>query len=187
MTGAKHLLGMKKTHLASAALLALALAACNWTAEPNAVAIENDAASPALGVVAGGPNALNSTTAAAENAATEAGNAATPAKLPTQIPAQFHGRWGLNRADCTSTRGDAKGLLTIGDARLTFYESRGTINNVLGATADSFDARYGFVGEGQTWMRTERLKLVNDMLQRQTDAEPGQEPPVNLTYQRCGA
>ena len=34
--------------------------------------------------------------------------------------------------------------------------------------------------------RTERLTLVNDKLQRRTDAEPGQEPPVNLADERCG-
>ena len=58
---------------------------------------------------------------------------------------------------------------------------------MLGATADSFDARYGFSGEGQTWQRTERFKLAGGKLQRRTDAEPGQEPPVNLTYSRCSA
>jgi len=110
----------------------------------------------------------------------------TTTSSPTSIPAQFHGRWGLNKADCTSTRGDAKGLLTINDARLTFYESRGTLAKVLGATANSFDARYGFSGEGQSWDRVERLTRTNDKLQRRTDAQAGQEPPVNLTYTRCG-
>ena len=52
-------------------------------------------------------------------------------------------------------------------------------------SANSFDARYGFSGEGQTWQRTERLTLAGGKLQRRTDAEPGQEPPVNLSYSRC--
>ncbi len=112
-------------------------------------------------------------------------NSATAAKLPTRIPDHFQGRWGLNKADCTSTRGDAKGLLTISDARLTFYEARGTLDKVIGATDTSFAARYSFSGEGQTWMRTERFSLVKAELHRTTDAEPGQEPPVNLTYARC--
>ena len=77
-------------------------------------------------------------------------------------------------------------MLTINDARLTFYESKGTLDKILGATANSFDASYGFSGEGQEWDRVERFKLVNDKLQRRTDAAPGQEPPVNLTYSRCG-
>ena len=56
---------------------------------------------------------------------------------------------------------------------------------VIGATETSFAARYGFSGEGQTWMRTERFSLVKAELHRTTDAEPGHEPPVNLTYARC--
>ena len=31
----------------------------------------------------------------------------------TVIPAAFHGRWGMVPADCTSTRGDNKGLITV--------------------------------------------------------------------------
>lgn len=121
-------------------------------------------------------------------AATEPANTVGTIRLPTQIPDQFHGRWALVRADCISTRGDAKGLLTITDARLTFYEARGTLEKVLSATANSFDGEYGFTGEGMEWRRVERLKLVNDKLQRRTDPAVDQsEPPVNLTYSRCPA
>ena len=112
-----------------------------------------------------------------------AANSTSP--LPTSIPAKFQGRWGLTKADCTSTRGDAKGLLTISDARLTFYESKGTLDKVLGATDTSFDGKYGFRGEGQEWERVERFKLVDANLNRRTDAAAGQEPPVDLTYLRC--
>src|SRR5437868_4439151 len=59
---------------------------------------------------------------------------APPAKAPAasteqpaatvSIPAALQGRWGLAPNDCTSTRGDAKGLLVIGPDQLTFYESR---------------------------------------------------------------
>ena len=172
---------MKQLEIVSAALIALSLTACGQNASDN-IAIDNDAASPtANGVLPADP-------ATQPDARTmNAENAATSATGSTLIPAAFQGRWGLNPADCTSTKGDAKGLLTIGDARLTFYESKGTFVKMLGATATSFDARYSFMGEGQTWKRTERLKLVDGKLQRRTDAEPGQEPPVNLTYQRCGA
>jgi len=158
------------------ALLALAIGACQQSANDSNIAIDNglNAAEAA--------NAEVETLPPSETDATA--NAATP--LPIRVPIPFHGRWGINRADCTSTGGDAKGLIMINDARLIFYESRGTLDEVLGATADSFDARYAFTGEGQTWERVERLKLVNDRLQRRTDAAPGQEPPVNLTYERCG-
>ena len=156
---------------------ALALAACQQPSDDSNIAIDN------------GLNAAEIANAEIEtlppNDASD-GDAAGDS-LPSSIPARFHGRWGLLPADCTSTRGDAKGLLTISAAGLAFYESRGTIGRVLGATASGFDASYGFSGEGQTWQRVERLTLVDDRLQRRTDAAPGQEPPVNLTYQRCAA
>ena len=174
---------MRQPKFAAAALLALAFTACNKEIPVDNIAIDNDAASPMAGGPPEGVDAPNSVTAAAENAATKAGKAA--AQLPTLIPAQFRGRWGLTKADCTSTRGDAKGLLTIDDARLTFYESRGMLDKVLGATANSFDANYGFSGEGQEWQRVERLTRTNAKLQRRTDAAAGHEPPVNLTYSRC--
>ena len=50
----------------------------------------------------------------------------------------------------------------------------------------AFGLEGGLAGEGQTWKRTERFTLANRQLNRRTDAEPGQEPPVNLTYTRCG-
>ena len=164
------------------ALLALALAACQQ-ADPNNIAIDEANNAAAMEVETLPPG--DSTAAAQGTPGATPTNDSTPANLPTQIPDPFHGRWGLTKADCTSTRGDAKGLLTINDTRLTFFESRGTLDKVLGATATSFDANYAFSGEGQTWQRVERFKLVNAKLNRRTDAQPGQEPPVDLTYQRC--
>ena len=41
---------------------------------------------------------------------------------PGPIPAAIRGRWGLTPADCTSTRGDAKGLLEIGPDTLKCSE-----------------------------------------------------------------
>lgn len=178
---------MMKRKYSLPALAALALAACQQPADDSNIAIDNglNAAEAANADVETVPP--NDSSAAASGApAAVPTEAPTPAKLPTSIPAQFQGRWGLNRADCTSTKGDAKGLLTISDARLTFYESKGTLDNVLGASANSFDANYGFAGEGQTWERVERLTRTNGKLRRRTDAAPGQEPPVDLTYTRCG-
>ena len=163
--------------LVPAVLLSFALIACQQ-ADPNNIAIDEANNAAAMEVETLPPS---------NTSATNADSATTPATLPTSIPAQFHGRWGLTGADCTSTRGDAKGLLTINDARLTFFESKGTLDKVLGATASNFDANYGFLGEGQSWERVERLKLVNDKLNRRTDTQAGQEPPVNLTYERCGS
>ena len=171
---------MRQIRTTLPALAALLLAACQQPASNSDIAVDNGVNAAATDV-----ETLPPDESVDDNAAAPA-NQAAPASLPTHIPEQFQGRWGLNAADCTPTRGDAKGLLTISDARLTFYESKGTLDKVLGATANSFDASYGFIGEGQTWQRVERLTRTNGKLQRRTDAAPGQEPPVNLTYTRCG-
>ena len=171
---------MKQANLTLTALLALALAACQQPVNDTDIAIDNQ-----VNAAEAADAEIEMLPPSEESGAPTVDNSNTPATLPTQIPAQYRGRWGLVATDCTSTKGDAKGLLTINDVRLSFYESRGTLTKVFGTTADSFDARYGFVGEGQTWNRTERLKLVGGKLQRRTDAESGQEPPVNLTYERC--
>ena len=164
----------------TAAFAALALAACQQQAPTNVA--NNDTESQ---INAALPPTEQVAVTGADVGVPANHVAPAPAKLPTRIPEPFQGRWGLTQADCTSTRGDAKGLLTISDARLTFYEAKGTLNKVITVTETSFAARYGFSGEGQTWMRTERFSLVKAGLHRTTDAEPGQEPPVNLTYARC--
>ena len=150
---------MKPTSFSTATLIALSLAACNRTAEPTTVAIDNDAASPTTTEVLppGEGNALNNVTAAAENAATAAGNA-VPAG--TDIPAAFRGRWGLVAADCTSTRGDAKGLITVGPGSIRFYESTAKLTSVATNDPEHFVGNFDFSGEGQTWKKSEDLKLT---------------------------
>jgi hypothetical protein len=109
-----------------------------------------------------------------------------PTSLPKTIPSQFRGRWGLTAADCTSTRGDNKGLLVIGDQGLTFYEARGTLDRTIAApAADRFEGSFRFSGEGMTWVRVERFEVELDSLRRRTDQTPGGEPPVDLRYTRC--
>ncbi len=164
--------------IAPAALVCVSAVACQQNTSDSNIAVGevNDMAKSDLVVP---PNSGEPANVAMEP--TEPGKA----PLPTAIPATFQGRWGLTMADCTSTKGDAKGLLTISDARLTFYESKGTLDKVLGATDTSFDGNYGFRGEGQEWERVERFKMVDAKLNRRTDAAAGQEPPVDLTYMRC--
>ena len=84
---------------------------------------------------------------------------APPSPTPqiAQIPAAIQGRWGLVPADCTSTRGDAKGLLTIGPDMLRFYESVGTLAEVTEASDTRIRAAFEFTGEGMTWQRDETL------------------------------
>ncbi|GAA4019693.1 hypothetical protein GCM10022280_19620 [Sphingomonas swuensis] len=103
--------------------------------------------------------------------------------LPTSIPDQFQGRWALVPADC---KGDAaaKGLLTINDSRLTFYESRGTLDRVVAnSPANVFTANYGFSGEGQTWEREITFTRTAGKLRRVEQG--GEEGPVDLTYSAC--
>ena len=65
---------------------------------------------------------------------------AEPVGVASTIPASLHGRWGLTPGDCTSSRGDAKGLMTIGDTRIKFYESTANLTERRPAIATSFSA-----------------------------------------------
>lgn len=94
------------------------------------------------------------------------------------IPAQYRGRWGMVPADCTSTRGDNKGLLTIGPQTLRFYESTAALQEQRPAIATSFAGTYSFTGEGQTW---ERVVVLTRNGSKLTRAE-GDERYV---YTRC--
>ena len=134
---------MKQLEIASAALIALSLTACNRNPTDN-ISIDNGAASSTANAVLPADPATQP-----DARAMNAENAAASATGSTLIPTAFRGRWGLSPADCTSTKGDAKGLLTIADTRLTFYESKGTFVKMLGATATSFDARYSFMAKAR--------------------------------------
>src|SRR5687768_3857827 len=82
------------------------------------------------------------------------------------IPAQYHGRWGMVPADCTSTRGDNKGLITVGDTRIRFYESTATLQEQRPAKATSFSGLFTFTGEGQRWQKVMTLTRTGDTLER---------------------
>lgn len=128
----------------------------------------------------------------------EAENAAIPANidegvepqnrtaaLPTMIPDQFHGRWGINANDCKPERAsDAKGLMVVNDSRLTFYESKGTLDRIdSNSPPNVFVANYGFSGEGMSWERVIRLERKGNKLRR--TEEGGEQGPVDLTYTYC--
>lgn len=151
-------------------LLALATAGCQQPADGN-VAIDNVAE-------------LNEfTTLPADDAADDSAagietlaNAAAPAA--TRIPAQYRGRWGMVAADCTSTRGDAKGLIDIGDTSIKYYESRATLKEQRPAIATSFSGLFSFTGEGQTWEKVVTLTRTGDTLKRADDEG-------SYDYKRC--
>jgi len=111
--------------------------------------------------------------------------APTAANAPSAIPAAMHGRWGLVAADCTSTMGDAKGLLEINGTRLKFFESVGTLGPVSEGDDDEIRANFAFTGEGMEWTREIELELEEDgkVLIRK---EYGQDAaPAPLRYTRC--
>ena len=109
-------------------------------------------------------------------------NQEEPAMVPPTpgaiIPAQYHGRWGLVPADCTSTRGDNKGLITVGDTRIRFYESTATLTRQRPAKANSFAGEFVFTGEGQRWQKVMTMTRSGDTLER-ADQEG------SFTYKRC--
>ena len=165
--------------LLPAALLSFAIIACSQ-ADPNNIAIDEannvtaaDVESLPPSEETGAP--VNNTAGSGLNEADDAGS-----EMPSTlfIPAQYRGRWGMVPADCTSTRGDAKGLMTVGDTSIRFYESVASLQEQRPATATSFSGVFGFTGEGQTWERVITLTRTGNTLKRaQADG--------NFTYTRC--
>ena len=114
-------------------------------------------------------------------AANEANSAAAEAQLTSAtIPAMFHGRWGLTPEDCTSTRGDAKGLLIVSADQLKFYESVAKPAGELTVSADSASGDYNFSGEGMSWKKYQALEMQGGKLVRTESS-----PMTSYTYARC--
>ena len=122
--------------------------------------------------------------ATAPSAAGEPHRDTVPAKpLPaaaTTIPVALQGRWGLTPADCTSSLGDAKGLLVINGNELRFYESRAVPVDGTAADDNSISGDFAFTGEGQSWTRFEALKVERQRLTR-TEVKPS----ASFTYAKC--
>ena len=98
------------------------------------------------------------------------------------IPAAFHGRWGMVAADCTSTRGDAKGLISVDASTIQFFESRARLTKVTLDAPDNFTGTFAFTGEGQNWTNSQNLKLSGNsstLVRTQSDVV---RP---FTYKRC--
>jgi len=103
-----------------------------------------------------------------------------PAAL--RIPAAFQGRWGMVPADCTSTRGDAKGLITVTDDKIRFFESTGTLTKVILNAPENFTGTFAFTGEGQSWTNSQNLQLTGSsktLVRSQADVSQ------SFTYKRC--
>ena len=106
---------------------------------------------------------------------------AKPLPPPTaHIPAALQGRWGLTPVDCTTSLGDAKGLLVINGNELRFYESRAVPVDGAQVDADSISGNFAFTGEGQSWTRYEALKVDKQRLTR-TETNPS----ASFSYAKC--
>jgi hypothetical protein len=154
-----------------AATILLALVACQQSADDNIAIDETNTANADIETLP--PDEGNDQTA-------EANAAQQPAALA--IPAAIHGRWGMAPADCTSTKGDAKGLITIDANSIKFFESRGTLTKVTGDYPENFTGTFAFTGEGQSWTNSQNLKLTgssNTLIRSQTDIAD------HFTYTRC--
>ena len=99
-----------------------------------------------------------------------------------RIPAALHGRWGLSPGDCTSTSGDAKGLLIVSGDALKFYESRARPAPGLKTSGTSASGDFAFTGEGMNWKRYEALELQKNKLVRTESS-----PMASFTYARCAS
>lgn len=137
--------------------------------------------------------ACNSSNDASEAPPTEETSVAvteTPVPAATstrelQIPAALRGRWGLVPADCTTTNGDDKGLITVDAESIKFYESRAVLNTVKEVRESRLVASFDFSGEGQTWSMEETLDLQGDgkQLVRTEKGENATTEP--LRYTKC--
>ena len=106
-------------------------------------------------------------------------NAAAP-NPETTIPAALHGRWGLTREDCISTRGDAKGQVMISADSIRFYESVAKPARVRGRSGASISGDFAFAGEGQTWTSPMQWSVSGRKLTRLDS-----QADSRLVYTRC--
>ena len=160
------------------AILALAcgmLAGCGQSG-PVANGAENTASLPPPDQAAPDPSAA----APANATATPSGANAAQAANGTKIPAALHGRWGMSPGDCTSTRGDAKGLLTINADEMRFYESVAVPQAEIAVAPDSIRGNFNFTGEGQSWTKFQALRLQGGELVR-TESNP----TASYSYAKC--
>ena len=156
------------------ALLSVALTACQQD-DPNNIAIdEGNSLNAAIETLPPDDSSINNVEA--DEAAD--GNAASSDAANALIPAQYQGRWGMVPADCTSTRGDAKGRIDVAGKTIKFYEATATLKEQRPAIATSFSGQFAFTGEGQNWDKVMTFTRTGDTLKRA-------EESGTFTYKRC--
>ena len=164
--------------LLPAALLALPLAACQQQSDDNIAIDESNTANADIERLPPDETVANDATL---NEADDAGSELpSPPGTPEtmMIPSQYRGRWGMVPADCEQGRSDAKGLITIGEKSVRFYESTAMLKEQRPAIATSFSGLFAFTGEGQSWQKVMTFTRTGDTLKRA-------EEQGTFTYQRC--
>ena len=172
---------MKSNPTLLVAAIALFLASCGGN-DPVAAEADNTAGLPSIDSVAGGRDGTPSADGGARSNPGSQAAAPTPANMvaAAAIPARLHGRWGMTPGDCTSTRGDAKGLLVVRADGLQFHESRAVPVRNVETSDDSISADFAFTGEGQSWTKYQALTLDDDRLVRTESS-----PMASFTYALC--
>lgn len=175
-----HCLAMTQHRFVLPALLVIALAACQQPANDTDIVIDNsvNAAEAANAEIETLPPSEEGGVPLDTNAAAPAANDGEAAPGAAIIPAQYRGRWGMNANDCDPARSDNKGLITIAEKTIRFYESTATLKEQRPAIATSFSGTFGFTGEGQTWEKAVTLTRTGNVMKR-ADNEG------SFTYNRC--
>jgi hypothetical protein len=151
--------------------MVLTIVACGN--DPVAKDVQNTAAIPTI----------NKPTAKPYGAPPASAVPATPgdeAEPAAKIPTALQGRWALTPMDCSTTRGDAKGLLIVGADGLRFYESRAVPSANVAGDSNSIQGDFTFTGEGQTWTKYQALRIKGRELIR-TESNP----VASFSYAKC--
>ena len=97
------------------------------------------------------------------------------------FPSEFQGRWAMTEADCRGNAA-AKGLMTIDDKTVRFYESRGVATGLATESATKVSGVFTFDGEGQRWRKQQGFELAAE---GQTLVRTESDPAQSFTYRRC--
>ncbi|MFC0590113.1 hypothetical protein ACFFF7_11860 [Novosphingobium aquiterrae] len=116
---------------------------------------------------------------------------ATPTAAPSgpvaaaAFPAAMLGRWGLVPADCTSQRGDNKGMITVSAREIRFYESVARIDKVKDSSENRMRATLAYDGEGMQWSRDAQFEVKSGAGQLVLQEYGDDAVPGPRTYTRC--
>jgi hypothetical protein len=97
----------------------------------------------------------------------------TVAAQQQTIPAQFWGKWDSDLESCRSPV--SEGRLVISADRVEFYESRGSVRDVVTRGNSDLELTMELFGEGETWTSDKYFRLSDDLksLTDLTNGEPG--------------